>query len=266
MTGVTVKKAYVRMKNDYNLMKMNIKAGDIVAINLFNNVVEDMPTYCMPENSMFKKTPTILLDTDDYETLNAYDLITIEKYLEENTQMRAANRADEVTNYLCTKNISFFSDAYKYYQKEFTADKPVFAVCAYIEKDEKIYAISRKDNFEIFGFPGGKTEPNEDPLISLIRELEEEVGIKFDSEDFELAYSALDSSCNKRVDTYKLKNEHIDKYDFIEGVGPEKTIIKFLSKNDIINNSTFKYYNYFTIAHIEKQKENNKVLKKLFRY
>ena len=51
------------------------------------------------------------------------------------------------------------------------------AVCILIEREGKVLAVSRKNNPEAFGLPGGKVEPGESLEEAASRELQEETGL-----------------------------------------------------------------------------------------
>jgi len=52
-----------------------------------------------------------------------------------------------------------------------------YAVIAIVQKGPLLLAVSRKNNPEDLGFPGGKVEPGEDPEAAIRRELLEETGL-----------------------------------------------------------------------------------------
>lgn len=56
------------------------------------------------------------------------------------------------------------------------------SACIYIEcpVTKRILGVSRKDDLNAFGLPGGKVEPGETELRGAVRELREETGIKLD--------------------------------------------------------------------------------------
>ncbi len=54
---------------------------------------------------------------------------------------------------------------------------PLAASLLVIRKDGKILAISRKDNPNKFGLPGGKVDPGETPIEAVVREVREETGM-----------------------------------------------------------------------------------------
>jgi 8-oxo-dGTP diphosphatase len=58
--------------------------------------------------------------------------------------------------------------------------KPIRTVAAVIANDNGEVLLVRKRFSSIFIQPGGKTEPNEEPLLALARELDEELGVQLD--------------------------------------------------------------------------------------
>lgn len=58
--------------------------------------------------------------------------------------------------------------------------EPIRTVAAVISNDKGEVLLVRKRSSSIFIQPGGKTEPNEEPLVALARELEEELGVHLD--------------------------------------------------------------------------------------
>jgi 8-oxo-dGTP pyrophosphatase MutT (NUDIX family) len=54
------------------------------------------------------------------------------------------------------------------------------AVCALVRRENgDILAVSRKDDPNAFGLPGGKIDPGEGPVVAIIREMKEETGLDF---------------------------------------------------------------------------------------
>ena len=64
-----------------------------------------------------------------------------------------------------------------------------------------VLGVTRKDDQDDFGLPGGKVEPGETPLQAAIRELEEEVGLKIRPD----AKAALIYVSEKPTITYEVK-------------------------------------------------------------
>lgn len=56
-------------------------------------------------------------------------------------------------------------------------DQP-FAVTGFFYQNGLILAVSRKDNPNDFGLPGGKVDPGETPEEALVREIYEETGLR----------------------------------------------------------------------------------------
>lgn len=72
------------------------------------------------------------------------------------------------------------------------------AVCFYLRNEfGKYLAVSRKDNHNDFGSPGGKVDNGETPEQAVVREVLEETGVVVDPVSLELLYDAL---CFGRTD------------------------------------------------------------------
>ncbi len=59
--------------------------------------------------------------------------------------------------------------------------QPIHTVAAVIANENGEVLLVRKRASSTFIQPGGKTEPNEEPLSALARELEEELGVQLDA-------------------------------------------------------------------------------------
>jgi 8-oxo-dGTP diphosphatase len=55
--------------------------------------------------------------------------------------------------------------------------EPLRVVAAAIVADRKVLLVSKRAAPDVFYLPGGKPEPGEQPLATLARELEEELGV-----------------------------------------------------------------------------------------
>ena len=68
-----------------------------------------------------------------------------------------------------------------FYNGHFRAKmEPIRTVAAVIQNDKGEVLLVRKRLSTIFIQPGGKTDPNEEPLLALARELDEELGVRLD--------------------------------------------------------------------------------------
>lgn len=127
------------------------------------------------------------------------------------------------------------------------------AVCAVIvNNDGKILAVSRKDDHEKFGLPGGKVDPEdgEDYTSAIIREVKEETGIDiFNTKEIDIR--------NYSLNPEYLRTQHCFTADFSGDIASreeldkagEYGIVKWIDKTEF---TFYKEYNnlMFKIAKI----------------
>lgn len=90
----------------------------------------------------------------------------------------------------CFKYLSKWSP--KQNEAQYPIDVQV--VTCFLQRGKKILVLqrARKDSqYKLWGIPGGKLEQNELPLMGLIREIKEELGINVSSEAFNFLNTAL---------------------------------------------------------------------------
>ncbi len=69
---------------------------------------------------------------------------------------------------------------------------PRSAVCVLIENTQgQVLAVSRRHDASRWGYPGGKVDPGESNLTSVVRECQEEVGLTLDTAALEPLFSGL---------------------------------------------------------------------------
>lgn len=106
-----------------------------------------------------------------------------------------------------------------------------------IIKDGLILAVSRKNNHNDFGLPGGKCEENESFEAAAVRELREETGI----EAFDLVQVFERKSDNNFVKTFIPKKYYGQLPTDEEQISRGEGIVRFLPKEDLIKGSFGNY-------------------------
>lgn len=75
---------------------------------------------------------------------------------------------------------------------KFIATQPRSVVALIINSDKQILTVSRRNQPNNLGLPGGKIDPGETPEQALVRELLEETGVE--AKDFNLCFERIDQT------------------------------------------------------------------------
>lgn len=119
------------------------------------------------------------------------------------------------------------------------------AVCALIiNKEGLILGVSRKDDPNAFGLPGGKVEHGESVLDALKREVLEETGYTIITDDL-LSFTSYDGDYT--VTSFKVKiDEQVPQQEVLE-----TGVVKFVTKEELLkgpfglyNNLLFDYFKH----------------------
>lgn len=123
--------------------------------------------------------------------------------------------------------------------------KEVYASVAVVINNGKFLGVTRKNQFDNWGFPGGKKNQNESPEECCLRELEEETGFKGKIISFLL--SRTDIAVNKQINAYLV--------EIVSGnMIPEDSVkVDWISEKELLS-GVFKNYNKQTIEKLKQLK------------
>lgn len=119
------------------------------------------------------------------------------------------------------------------------------SVCVLVVIDQKILAVSRKNDFTIFGMPGGKTELNENLEAAAIRETQEEAGITVS--DLEELYA---DQCGQYFCTTFFAHKY---HGNPKTPANNEGLVKLLSIDEFLSNNAFPKYNTTVIKKWKKR-------------
>lgn len=121
------------------------------------------------------------------------------------------------------------------------APAPGLCVCVVVERAGRVLSVQRRRRLEFIGLPGGKLDPNEEPVIAALREFEEETGYCLSLEQLRLVYCAPDET-DVVTATFVA---HAGQDWPLRAVGPEGTDVAFVAPTQLTDpaQSEFAQYN-----------------------
>lgn len=75
---------------------------------------------------------------------------------------------------------------------QYAEDGKILAACVLLWEDGKFLSVSRKDNPNLIGLPGGKLDDGESPEDAAIRETLEETGIEVEIQQYEGVFATTE--------------------------------------------------------------------------
>ena len=121
------------------------------------------------------------------------------------------------------------------------------AVCVVLKNDKNQFlAVSRKDNYQDFGFPGGKVEENESLMDAAKRETFEETGLIIDN--LKIVYQGYDDHSYMATCFLADWSGEIHVQDTKNETGK----VQWLEKEYFIHDSSFSKYNEIVFSELEK--------------
>lgn len=132
------------------------------------------------------------------------------------------------------------------------------AVCILAIRDGLVLSVTRKDQPDQWGFPGGKVEESDrTERAAAVRELYEETGIGVHSDDLTLVYGGSDGEF--WVTTYLLTPTHVIKDDALKCEDSQRYVLDWKRPAELCDPSTspFAAYNAAVFAWMEIIQQNS---------
>lgn len=120
---------------------------------------------------------------------------------------------------------------------------PQAVLLLYVNPDNpsELLSVSRKNEHNSFGLPGGKVNEQETLLQALIREVEEEVGISINPLHVEFLYQAIDSGYDTSTYIYNSVPLNLPTLPFINSEG---SLVSFEPFGNLVNKDTCQFHQY----------------------
>lgn len=132
---------------------------------------------------------------------------------------------------------------------DFLPSNEKFAACCFVVRNDKILCVSRRNNAEMFGLPGGKLEKGENFLDACIRETKEETGLTIINP--EICFGDICGRLDRNETPYYVVTY---KCDVVGEERPEKDLVIFWKTineiTELHNTNSFHSYNKKLIERI----------------
>lgn len=128
---------------------------------------------------------------------------------------------------------------------QYTKDGKILAACVILWEDGKFLSVSRKDNPNLVGLPGGKLDDGESPEQAAVRETLEETGIEVEILQYEGVFVTVEG--DYMVYCYIAQRK--------EGVEPkpidpsETGRVRWVEAEVLVNESAFNDFNQQALEH-----------------
>ena len=128
---------------------------------------------------------------------------------------------------------------------QYAEDGKILAACVLLWEDGKFLSVSRKDNPNLVGLPGGKLNDGESPQQAAVRETLEETGIEVEILEYEGAFATVEG--DYVVYCYIAQRK--------EGVEPkpidpsETGRVRWVTIEELITESAFNTFNKNALTH-----------------